>query len=139
MPGAKTAETRRWPGSARRSRPGAPWGTGAGRPGRSSSSAPTSTGAKNASRPSPPTSARSSSGDGSTIPAARPRRYLAAVGFLVGLYRRHPKELLKALAVFPKTVSYAAEVRRAGGVVQVRGPGDGLQSLGRVDMRDDDR
>jgi glycosyltransferase involved in cell wall biosynthesis len=46
-----------------------------------------------------------------------PGRYLGALVALVALYKTRPLELLKALAVFPKTVVFAARMREFGGVL----------------------
>jgi len=47
----------------------------------------------------------------------RPDRYLMALTDLLRIYATRPVELIKALAVFPKTVAYAEEIGAAGAVV----------------------
>ncbi|MEZ5935870.1 MAG: glycosyltransferase family 4 protein [Alphaproteobacteria bacterium] len=46
-----------------------------------------------------------------------PVRYLSAIGMLIGLYRKRPAELVKALASFPKTVLFARSIRARGGIL----------------------
>ncbi len=46
-----------------------------------------------------------------------PGRYVAALIMLISLYGKRPKELLKALSVFPKTVYFARLMAKRGGIL----------------------